>query len=189
MSDRASGNPQPRLNRQQSVHQRLEQNQQQIGGGLNCCTLPAAIAALIIAGNSDWENSSCNDGTTYTIDPVTFLYVAGGVQVGFAFFYFLGQYCKQDNCMKSLNGLTGALSLFYFIWAIIGLIMYDNQFSDDCKKHNVSLMILAWCIIDIAIRGLICCGLTCFICCAGCIAILGDDNANRASSDPLLSAV
>mmetsp|Transcript_16395 Transcript_16395/g.14695 ORF Transcript_16395/g.14695 Transcript_16395/m.14695 type:complete len:191 (-) Transcript_16395:451-1023(-) len=190
MSNRPNEQGPPRLTRQQSV-QKLEENQQGIGIGLNCCTLPAAVAALVIASNCDWDNSECNDGTSYTIDPIDFLYVAGGIQVGFAGLYFLGQCCKAEKCLKSLTSLTMCMSLFYFIWAIIGLVMYNEQMSSECQSEDIAIMILAWSVIDIAIRGLACCCMIFFLCCAGMVMALDDGSGTRGrrEQDPLLSSV
>jgi len=181
----------PRLTRQQSV-QRIQDNQQGLGLGLNCCTLPAAIAALIIASQSDYESSACNDGTTYTVDLVNFLYIAGGIQVGFAGLFIIGQCFKQEKCLQSMAGCVACLSAFYFAWAVIGLYMYDNQMSEECQSTDIALMILSWSIIDIAIRALACCCIVFFVCCAGMVAALGGPSpapTQQREQDPLLSAV
>jgi len=179
----------PRLTRQQSV-QRIQENQQGLGLGLNCCTLPAAIAALIIASQTDWDDSPCNDETAYTIDLINFLYIAGGIQVGFAGLYTLGQCCKAEECLKAMSGSVACLSAFYFAWAIIGLYMYDQQMSDECKSSDIGIMILSWSVIDIAIRALACCCICFFICCAGTLALFDDGtNTRRREQDPLLSSV
>ena len=184
--------PPRRLHRQRSF-QRIEENQQGIGIGLNCCTIPVAIAALVIASNCNWNENACNNNTKYTIKPPVFLLIAGGIQVGFAGLYLLGQLCQQEECLKSLSGLTCGISIFYFVWAVIGLDMYVNQFNAECQEEDIAKMVLAWCIIDISMRALICCCMFLFICCAGCVALLDDGDSGprrgRREQDPLLSPV
>eukprot|EP01083_Nonionella_stella_P208383 756273_1 len=58
--------------------------------GLLIASTPA-IAAVIIASEYNKKESICNDGTDYFIDPQTYLYVAGGVQLCMSGIYFFTQ--------------------------------------------------------------------------------------------------
>ena len=151
--------------RQDSVRH-VQENHKHYGIGLNCCLFPPAIAALTIASTYNWNESPCNDGTHYTIDPILYLKVAGGIQCGFVGLFIFSYWCSED-LTKALSGLTCPISLFYFIWSVIGLVIYVDQMNSECKQEDLSLMILSFASIDIGVRILFCACLCCFICCAG----------------------
>ena len=172
----------PRLSRQESV-QHVQENHKHYGTGLNCCLFPPAVAALTIASTYNWSTSPCN-GTEYTIDPILYLKVAGGIQCGYVALFVISL-CISENFTKALSGLTCPLSLFFFIWSVIGLVIYVDQMNPQCQEEDLALMILSFASIDIGVRILACACLTCFICCAGvfmgiaAVADAEDESENR----------
>ena len=168
----------PRLTRQESVR-RVQENKSEISACINCCSFPAAIAAIVIASTYDYDGSPC-DGTNYTIDLVTFLYVAGCISVGYTGLFCIGFAFQSEDCLKSLSGLGLPLSLFYLAWSIIGVVMYVDQMSDSCQSESIALMIISFCGIELGVRALTCCCLCVFICCTAFAAVLDpDDSGNR----------
>ena len=50
---------------------------------------------------------------------------------------------------------------FSFIWAVIGLVIYNEELSDECQHEPIGQMLLAWSIIQV-----ICAGpALCIMCC------------------------
>lgn len=131
-----------------------------IGGIL----LAPAIACLVIATNYNASGTSCTG--SYTVDLVTFLEVAGGLQISIG---GLSLCCGIMSVMMEVpNGCaggSGCAGLFYLIWAGIGLYMWCNQMSDDCKEDDIAKMVVAWSAIQYSFIPVICC----FVCCMVCI--------------------
>ena len=192
----------PALNRQQSV-QLLSDNRNEVGGGVNFCIIPVSIAALIVAslyvpGQED-DVCSPKEGTKPIIHPVTFLYIAGGLQMAnFVLFFFavlLAVFMENKLPLTSIGALSIPLSLFYTIWAIIGLVIYMNQLNSNCIDQPVAKMMLAWSIIEISLIILTCCLLCCLIACFGLLTgvVMGaqrlgniDVDDDNDDADPLL---
>ena len=153
-----------------------------VGGCVSFCYLPAAIAAIVIASQYDKETSPCNDGNPkYLVDLVTFLYVAGGIQCGFSALYFLGLCSQKESCMKSLNQIYSCLGLFFFAWSVVGLIIYDQQMSKQCQNEPIGIMILSWCVIQLALGVAICCCIFVTICCGA--AVFGMFSLTQSNND------
>lgn len=146
------------LNRQQ-----VQENKTTVGGGAICCTIPWVVAALIIAYTYNEDYSPCEDGTNYTVDPQTFLMVLGYVLMGSTILSCLAA------ISESLVGVVGICQcpagLFLIAWAIIGIYMYANQFSDDCQQTHAGLMIIIWSGFLIGVIGLVCICTVCIACC------------------------
>ena len=183
------GRNQPQRRARNASVRRLNRYQRWIGLTLIGLTTPAGIAAIIIGDTYSMQGGPCYDGTgtQYTVAPKRFLLAAGIIQVVFGILYAIGQCFKGKKWLNSLNGLTGCLILFYLVWAIIGSIMYYQQFSDECKDESIGIMILSWCIINIGVIIL-----TFGICCIICLIPIGDDGQRRGGRrerDPLLQSV
>lgn len=170
----------PRLSRQQSL-QRVQENQDNVGGCVSFCYLPAAIAGLVIASQYDKETSPCNDGPKYYVDLVTFLYVAGGIQCGYSALYFLGLCLQKESCMKSLNQIYSCIGIFFFAWSVVGLVIYDQQMSKECQNEPIGKMILSWCVIQLALGFAVCCCVFALICCGA--AVFGIFGGGAPASD------
>mmetsp|Transcript_6167 Transcript_6167/g.10169 ORF Transcript_6167/g.10169 Transcript_6167/m.10169 type:complete len:178 (+) Transcript_6167:110-643(+) len=157
----------------------------------NWCLLPTAIAALVIAFITDWDSSSCNDGTRYTIQPIVFLYVAGATRIGYSTLYCLGFFCKQraKELIEGLDSLLCAFVLFNCAWAVIGLVMFIAECNTECQTEPITLMILSWSIIELTVGPL-------SVGCAMCITYLASDsrgNRHRRTRpeerEPLINSV
>ena len=184
----------PPLTRQESL-QRIQERQQEISGGGQCIVLPPAIAAVIIASQYDPSISPCGiDSNSYTIDLVTFLNVAGYLQIAYGALHLLLLCCSmsasQENKVKinqCLQAPACCLFLFYLIWAGIGLYIYDNEMSEQCQSEPIAKMILSWSIIQYALVGLALCCVTCICFCAlfavGAAAVIRDEQSSE--TDPL----
>lgn len=171
----------PPLTRQASV-QRIQENQDNVGGCISFCYLPAAIAAIIIAKQYDESSSACA-GKQYTVDLVDFLLIAGGIQIGYSVLYFLGLCLRQESCMKGLNQCYSCIGLFFFAWSVIGLVIYDQQMSSECQNEPIGIMILSWSVIQLTLGFAICCCICIvLICGASLFAIFGAD-AQAVQSD------
>ena len=129
---------------------------------------------MVIASQYDPNNNACNDGTKYTIDPQTYLYVAGGVQLGMSGIYFFTQIvaflCFNPAAWESLKfcmsrGLCRCISscypLWHLVWACLGVYIYIAEMSQDCQNEDIGIMILAWCILEFV-------GVCCISCCVMC---------------------
>eukprot|EP01084_Bolivina_argentea_P110531 197327_1 len=112
-----------------------------------------AIAAMIIAAVYDKSTSPCGvpycgsrQTCSYTIhDLDLFLSIVGTLQIVYGLYYL---YVARTIVGKGSPGRFDVLEgLFLFIMAIIGFIMWFNQFSDACKGQPVAIMILTWSII------------------------------------------
>ena len=185
----------PRLARQQSI-ERIQEKKNEIGLSFIWCGFPAAIAALVIAGSTDWDSSPCNIDITYILDPVDFLTITGAIQVTFAVCYMLVfcntlccygpccfcmkiPRCQKDEFSKFFFSSTLVISIFFIVWAILGLLMFFIQFNDECKSEPIALMILSWSIIYIALMILTFFSMGLFICCNMCIAWIRPNNDNN----------
>eukprot|EP00483_Globobulimina_turgida_P001297 UN01299 len=136
-----------------------------------------AIAAVIIASGYNKDTSACNDNTQYVIDLQTYLYVAGGVQLGMSAIYFFTQIvaflCFSENTWMNIKfcmsrGICHCISscypLWHLLWACIGIYIYAAEMSSQCQKTDVGTMILAWCVIEFV-------GVCCISCCVVCFAM------------------
>lgn len=152
--------------------------------------LAPAIACLVVATHYNASGTSCTQ--TYTVDLVTFLEVAGGVQIAYGGLALL---CGIASVMMELpNGTAacgGCFGLFYWIWAGIGLYMWCNQMSDACQEDTIAKMVLAWSIIQFALIPAVCCIVCIMACCLGsamaavgirqqAFSMMGDENADQA---------
>eukprot|EP01083_Nonionella_stella_P145238 454725_1 len=99
-----------------------------------------AIVAMIIAAVYEKSTSPC-DGR-YTMDLDTFLFVVGGVKIVYGLYYvWNGGSTGNVACYDAVEAVV------LVIMAIIGLVMRDNQFSDECQDEPIADMILTWSII------------------------------------------
>jgi len=130
---------------------------------IGCIMLAPGISCLVIA--TDYSDGTACTGS-YTVDLVTFLEVAGGLQVaigGLAIFCML--YSLMAEVPMGAAQCNGCIWLFYLIWAAIGLSMYCKEMSSACKSDPVGEMVLAWSVIQYAMIPAICC----FVCFMACI--------------------
>ena len=179
----------PPLTRQTSIQQ-IEENQSSIGVCWSCWLLPAATAVVIIASQYDPSASMCNmenshDG--YIIDLPTFLFVAGGIQIGYTILYFVALFHHNSKCIAIMNGMSCCLIIFYLIWSIIGLIIYSQEMNYNCQSEPISKAILSWSIIQSVL-------LIIFIFCCSCFmlfaTLFGESSVNdRNERDPLIDAL
>ena len=188
MSNGPRGRNQARRRSRAASIRRLNRYQRWIGVTLISLTTPSAIAAIVIGDTYTMQTSPCFDATQYIIAPKRYLLIAGIIQLVFGIFYAIGQCFKAKRWLNSLNGLTGCLTLFYLTWAIIGSIMYYQQFNDQCKDESIAKMILSWCIINISVI-ILTIGIFCII----CFIPIGDNNNSQRRGqrerDPLLQSV
>eukprot|EP01083_Nonionella_stella_P028180 77602_1 len=116
-----------------------------------------AIVAIIIAATYEKSTSPCGDPSYcprqasschYTIGLDAFLFIVGGTQIAYALYFWWVGYGQGSQeiygCSFSIHAVEG---LFLFIMAIIGFIMWIDQFSDACKGQPIAIMILTWSII------------------------------------------
>mmetsp|Transcript_20880 Transcript_20880/g.33304 ORF Transcript_20880/g.33304 Transcript_20880/m.33304 type:complete len:232 (+) Transcript_20880:1755-2450(+) len=136
-----------------------------------------AIAAVIIGSQYDEATSACKeskDGEPYLLDPQTYLYVAGGVQLGMSGIYFFTQIvaflCFSETTWMNIKifmsqGLCRCISacypMWHLAWACIGIYIYSAEMSKECQQEDVGVMILAWCVIEFV-------GVCCMSCCIAC---------------------
>lgn len=172
--------PEPSISRRASIYyeQYQERASKEAVACIATCVLliasAPAIAAVIIASQYDPDNNSCNDGTDYLIDPVTYLYVAGGVQLGMSIIYFFTQivaflcfnpihWIRLKSCTSGIlcRCISSCYPLWHLIWACLGVYIYVAQMSKNCQEEDIGIMILAWCIIEFI-------GVCCISCCIMC---------------------
>ena len=132
--------------------------------------LPAAIASVTISEEYEdiADTSPCEqpiDGVEeYMVDLQYFCYVAGGV----LFLHFLIHFCTGmfgialfgDEGVAEMESFLriGAVGfgLFYLIWAAIGLYMWTNQMTEECRKEDIGMMIISWSVIQYGLLGVGC---------------------------------
>eukprot|EP01084_Bolivina_argentea_P072353 131372_1 len=123
--------------------------------------LAPAIAAIVIAADYDEKTSACGNPDDYTINLQTFLYLGGGTQIVYGVIS-MALRCIGTGTERS----DGCEGLFLLVLAIIGLVMWDNQFSEECQEEPIAKMILAWSVIPFCAMGLICIIICCYVACA-----------------------
>ena len=124
--------------------------------------LPAAISCLVI-GNEYANDPACSDGD-YTVDLVTFLIVAGVSQLAAIGLLFCLRICcfemdedfEREYVLAVLLCIFSIWILFDIIWAVVGMIIYCNDMSDECRNQSIGIMIVSWSIIQFVF-----CMLTC----------------------------
>jgi len=158
--------------------QMIQQNPNKTTAFQTCFLMPLAIAAIVIAAVNN-DGGACS--TSFTVDLESYLYAAGGVQAGILVFSFcvLLMILTQEDVerikalVQLIVGPALCSVLFYFVWGIIGLNMYANQMSGECRHSDLGTMVFAWALIMIIMLGFLCY----FICCAaflgGALAISG----------------
>eukprot|EP01083_Nonionella_stella_P136171 414205_1 len=172
--------PQRSLSRRESIKLNLVQYKDEVSKEKIACVATClllivsapAIAAVIIASGYNQASSACNDGTDYLIDPQTYLYVAGGVQLGMSALFFMTQiiaflcfsestWIKIKICLSGriCKCISACYPIWHLVWAGIGIYIYVAQMSDECQQEDIGIMILAWCIIQWT-------GICCITCCA-----------------------
>ena len=160
---------QPFLSRQESI-QRIKDNPvgtNAVSGGLLCCNMPIAIAAVIIASQYDAATNLCAEGD-YVIELQSYLYICSFIQIAQIGLFLLNSCCNQwlsfqrklDN-LKMIIGLSILLSIYYVIWASIGFYIYDQQMSEECHSEAISKLLLAYSVYNVIMFGS-------QICCIGC---------------------
>eukprot|EP00483_Globobulimina_turgida_P003908 UN03916 len=163
------------LHRQASL-QTVTENKEKLeqgSSGCACCALAPAIAALVIVGQYDKDDSDCIGN--YTIDLVTFLEVGAYIiiaWVGLSIVAGCIRYVLKENeelvlcincCCLAIPGLC--VVAWQLTWAGVGLSMYVNQMSDSCQDEPIAKMIFAWSLIPFCGIGLACCCCFIAICC------------------------
>eukprot|EP01083_Nonionella_stella_P251542 867775_1 len=110
-----------------------------IGGGTQILYGVYYIAAVVIAFDYDEKSSPCGNPNDYTINLQYFLWIGGGTQILYGVYYI------AVRCVGRATGTSDSCEgLWLLIWAIIGLVMWDNQFSVACQGEPIAQMILAW---------------------------------------------
>ena len=125
-----------------------------------CCNalqLGPAIAAVVIGFQYD-ENSPCNIRSTADLTLKWFLITAGLIQIGWTFFLciasLIAAICCSDLSRRKYGEwifemFTCPPLSFTFIWAIIGLYIYDQNLNDQCQNEAIGQILLGWSIIQI----------------------------------------
>eukprot|EP01084_Bolivina_argentea_P306211 529098_1 len=130
--------------------------------------LGPSIAALVV-GIQYPADSICND-EEYTIDLKDFLVIAGGAYIGWfclgCFIMCCGALCCSERSQLQFKLVVFAvfacpLLIWSLAWAIIGLIIYDQQMSGYCQTEPIGQMICAWSAIQITLIGAACCIMAC----------------------------
>ena len=113
--------------------------------------LPSIIGIAIASKYN--SNSACNDGTNYTIELDSFLYIGGGIQIGsFVLDVTCAFICLLNNSTPPRMHFT--MGSVLFVWIIIGLNMYVLQMSTACHNTAIGKMILSWCLIPLVVIGI-----------------------------------
>ena len=133
--------------------------------------LAPSISALVIG--MEYDSDSVCDNRDYVIDIKNFLIVAGGVYIGwtllFCLFLIIGYFVcvtmdEHEFEMMIASLFACPLLIWSFIWAILGLCIYDQNMSIQCQQQPIGQMILAWSIIQISFITLGCCCMICPVC-------------------------
>ena len=144
-----------------------------------CCSIVSlgpAIAALVI-GLEYEEDSLCNIGG-YSIDIKDYLVIAGSVALGWIIMSCTCTVCAFMCCSDLQRARCQSISYIFcacpiliwsFVWAILGLYIYENEMTEICRNQAIGQMIFAWCIINISFVGISFCFVVC-LCCAACVA-------------------
>merc|ERR1712154_96355 len=145
-----------------------------MGVCLSLLLIPPAFACIVIAAQYDASTSTCHE-LHWHIDMVTYLYIAGGVQIALCsvsicfMCYMILYYIKGGPCTAgSLFQMKEIVYVFYLVWAAIGLHNYIHLTSPACKEEDIAKMVLAWSVIQYALIPLVCCSLCCMACCDVC---------------------
>eukprot|EP01083_Nonionella_stella_P013032 36783_1 len=129
----------------QKTQEVLAAKQVVFGCVLQLIFLAPAIAAVVIAFDYDEKSSPCGNPNDYTINLQYFLWIGGGTQILYGVYYI------AVRCVGRATGTSDSCEgLWLLIWAIIGLVMWDNQFSVACQGEPIAQMILAWSVIPFA---------------------------------------
>ncbi len=125
--------------------------------------LSPAVASLVIALQYDKNTSPCN-ATSFTTDKgffcstgnglKCFLMTAGILQISqfcFGTLLLLIDVFFEINGVKAGNRGGGCLGIFYMVWAIIGVVMYENQMSEECQQEAIGKMVLLWSVIQLSL--------------------------------------
>lgn len=125
-----------------------------------CCNilqLGPAIAAVVIGFEYD-KDSPCNITSAADISLKWFLITAGLIQIGWTFFLCIASIiaaicCSDLNRRKYGEWMFEIFTCpplsFSFIWAIIGLYIYDQKLNQTCQNESIGQILLAWSIIQI----------------------------------------
>lgn len=161
--------------------------------------LPLAIAIVII-GSEYTESSPCYvpiiGQDEYIIELQLFCYIAGYLQIGFSALVCLANACAlhseghRSRLMKqSVNAPSFCLFLFYLAWAGIGMIIYCQQMTDECRKENIAKVMIAWSIFQYLMAAASCCFCGCLMCSDEYMMatnVIGSEDEQMAlSADPL----
>merc|ERR1712154_454438 len=71
---------------------------------------------------------------------------------------------NKKTLLRCVNAPGCCLGLFYLAWAGIGLYMYSNQMTPECKDEPIAKVLFAWSLIPYCLIGLACCCIPCCIC-------------------------
>ena len=171
--------------RQESL-EGVQGNQDKIGDIGVCCFVPIGIASLVIAyqyGNGKWDTSSCNDDDHHILHLITFLYIGGGICLGFAGLFCIGLLCNSPKCIRGLYALGCCVIFFLGAWSIIGIVMYANM-STGCQQQPIAKMILSFSILMLIAPAIAISCLLCTICCFGVMGLFGA--GRRTETEPLM---
>eukprot|EP01083_Nonionella_stella_P090983 254306_1 len=118
------------------------------------------IVAVIMSNVYDKESAACNESSEYLVDPQTYFYVAGAVQLGMSAIYFftwivlfkinkMGVWWFNNHCwFLYLMCIFACCPMLHLVWACIGIYIYAVQMRDQCKEDGIGIMMLVWCIIE-----------------------------------------
>ena len=122
------------------------------------CHLPLPIAAILIASQYSQMESVCYDNDkTYFIDLSKFLYIGGISQLVLAPLLLISIFVK--GCP---GFICAFINIFLWIWAIIGLIIYCQQMSKECRSEDIGIMILSWSICTLLLTWVMTFGIATF---------------------------
>eukprot|EP01083_Nonionella_stella_P173589 599300_1 len=135
-------------------------------------SLPA-IAALIVAKEGDFTMCYEDDSTPYLIHLSVWLYVVGGIPIIIRSLYIIFNiiYCFNTNSdmnemflrrcfsgnINSIIRCNCCVFVFYLVWIAIGMYMYDNQMSPECKSSLVGQTIFIVSIAQVILYSCLCC--------------------------------
>ena len=128
--------------------------------------LAPAIAAWIISGQYDQDTSTCNDGTHYRLELPIFLNLVSVVHIAHAIgrvVYDLTVYCLEQKVYADHEWGLALVFTFDCAFVVVGLMMYTEQMSTECRAQDIGIMIFAWCLCVCAFVALGCSAFCCAI--------------------------
>ena len=164
---------------QQDTMQKLQRNPL-LNFCMALCAATLSISVLVVAMQYDRGTSPCAN-VQYIIDLPLFLYILGAIGLtiaGLTFLFALLTVCEKDETtQESLARVAHGARLpvcctviFNLIWAGLGLTMYANQMSAECKETAIGITVFTWSMVMYAVVfsvGCCVCGMVSCLLCAG----------------------